>query len=121
MTLFLGLLFGSVGGVYLFLARREHSIEYLICGFVLVIYPYFLSNPLLIILVYSFLKAAPYGGVEWRFSTDAYLNFLFQRDIFDDTLQFTPDFLIISSCPVFDDPDPACGLTNSEPATAKQS
>ena len=36
MTLFLGLLFGSVGGVYLFLARREHSIEYLICGFVLV-------------------------------------------------------------------------------------
>ena len=51
--------------------------------------------PLLIILVYSFLKAAAYGGVEWKFSTDAYLNFLFQRDIFDDTLQFTPDYLII--------------------------
>ena len=51
--------------------------------------------PLLLIVIYSFLKAAPYGGVEWKFSTDAYLNFLFQRDIFDDTLQFTPDFLII--------------------------
>jgi spermidine/putrescine transport system permease protein len=51
--------------------------------------------PLIIILVYSFLVAAPYGGVQWQFSTDAYLNFLFQRDIFDDTLQFTPDFLII--------------------------
>ncbi|MDX8465329.1 ABC transporter permease [Mesorhizobium sp. VK23B] len=51
--------------------------------------------PLLIICVYSFLVAAPYGGVQWQFSTDAYLNFLFQRDIFDDTLQFTPDFLII--------------------------
>ncbi len=51
--------------------------------------------PLVIILVYSFLKAARFGGVEWQFSTDAYLNFLFQRDIFDDTLQFTPDFLII--------------------------
>lgn len=51
--------------------------------------------PLLIILVYSFLKAAPFGGVEWTFSTDGYLNFLFQRDIFDDTLQFTPDFLFI--------------------------
>lgn len=51
--------------------------------------------PLLIILVYSFLKAAPYGGVEWKFSTDAYLNFLFQKDIFDDTLQFVPDYLII--------------------------
>ena len=51
--------------------------------------------PLLIICIYSFLKAAPYGGVIWQFSTDAYLNFLFQKDIFDDTLQFTPDFLII--------------------------
>jgi spermidine/putrescine transport system permease protein len=51
--------------------------------------------PLLIILVYSFLKAAPYGGVVWKFSTDAYLNFLFQKDIFDDTLQFVPDYLII--------------------------
>ncbi|TIV11185.1 MAG: hypothetical protein E5V94_03760, partial [Mesorhizobium sp.] len=51
--------------------------------------------PLIIICVYSFLVAAPYGGVQWQFSTDAYLNFLFQRDIFDDTLQFTPDFLII--------------------------
>src|SRR6059058_5428893 len=61
----------------------------------LVIITVFGVLPLLIILVYSFLKAAPYGGVEWRFSTDAYLNFLFQKDIFDDTLQFTPDFLII--------------------------
>jgi spermidine/putrescine transport system permease protein len=51
--------------------------------------------PLVIILVYSFLKAASFGGVEWQFSTDAYLNFLFQKDIFDDTLRFTPDFLII--------------------------
>jgi spermidine/putrescine transport system permease protein len=51
--------------------------------------------PLLVICVYSFLKAAPYGGVEWKFSTNAYLNFLFQRDIFDDTLQFSPDYLYI--------------------------
>src|SRR5439155_8401717 len=61
----------------------------------LVIITVFGVLPLLIILVYSFLKAAPYGGVEWKFSTDAYLNFLFQKDIFDDTLQFTPDYLII--------------------------
>lgn len=52
-------------------------------------------GPLLVILVYSFLKAAPYGGVEWKFSTDAYLGFLFQRDIFDDTLQFSPVYLFI--------------------------
>ena len=61
----------------------------------LVIITIFGILPLLIIVIYSFLKAAPYGGVEWKFSTDAYLNFLFQRDIFDDTLQFTPDYLII--------------------------
>ncbi|MBI3673116.1 MAG: ABC transporter permease, partial [Rhizobiales bacterium] len=51
--------------------------------------------PLIIIGVYSFLKAAAYGGVVWEFSTDGYLNFLFQRDIFDDSLQFAPDYLII--------------------------
>ncbi len=51
--------------------------------------------PLLIIVVYSFLQAGPYGGVVWKFSTDAYLNFLFQKDIFDDTLQFVPDYLLI--------------------------
>lgn len=52
-------------------------------------------GPLILMLIYSFLKAAPYGGVEWKFTTDAYVYFLFQRDIFDDTLQFAPDFLII--------------------------
>jgi spermidine/putrescine transport system permease protein len=51
--------------------------------------------PLMLIVIYSFLKPAPYGGVQWIFSTDAYLNFLFQKDIFDDTLQFSPDFLLI--------------------------
>lgn len=66
MTLFLGLLFGSIGGVYLFLARREHSVEYLICGFVLVVYPYFLSSPLLIILVGAVLAAFPIARAkEW--------------------------------------------------------
>ena len=44
------------------------------------------SGPLLIMLVYSFLSAGPYGGVEWEFSTDGWLNVFMQRDIFDDTL-----------------------------------
>lgn len=51
--------------------------------------------PLVLICIYSFLQPYQNGGVIWQFSTDAYLNFLFQRDIFDDTLQFAPDFLII--------------------------
>lgn len=61
----------------------------------LVIITLFGIGPLLVILVYSFLKAAPYGGVEWKFSTDAYFSFLFQRDIFDDSLQFSPGYLYI--------------------------
>jgi spermidine/putrescine transport system permease protein len=51
--------------------------------------------PLLIMVVYSFLEAGEYGGVVWNFSTDAYVSFLFQRDIFDGTLTFSPDYLLI--------------------------
>jgi spermidine/putrescine transport system permease protein len=43
-------------------------------------------GPLFIVLVYSFLVKGDYGGVKWAFSTDAWFNVLFERDIFDDTL-----------------------------------
>jgi len=51
--------------------------------------------PLIIMLIYSFLVPATYGGVEWKFTIENYVAFLFQRDIFDDTLQFVPDYLQI--------------------------
>ena len=51
--------------------------------------------PLIIIVIYSFLKAAPYGGVVWSPSVEAYVSFLFQTDIFSDELVFSPDFLQI--------------------------
>ena len=51
--------------------------------------------PLLIMVIYSFLEAGEYGGVVWKFSTEAYVSFLFTRDIFDGTLTFSPDYLII--------------------------
>jgi spermidine/putrescine transport system permease protein len=51
--------------------------------------------PLSIALVYSFLEPGTYGGVEWVFSTDAYVQFLFERDIFDDTLAFNSAYLQI--------------------------
>jgi spermidine/putrescine transport system permease protein len=51
--------------------------------------------PLIIIIIYSFLKAAPYGGVVWSPSVEAYVSFLFQADIFTDELVFSPDFLEI--------------------------
>lgn len=53
------------------------------------------SGPLLITLTYSFLTPGDYGGVEWKFSTDAWFNVFFQRDIFEDTLMFADAHLSI--------------------------
>ena len=51
--------------------------------------------PLSIVLVYSFLEPGDFGGVSWVISFDAYVQLLFERDIFDDTLAFTTDYLQI--------------------------
>jgi spermidine/putrescine transport system permease protein len=51
--------------------------------------------PVGIMLVYSFLEPDTYGGVVWSFSFEAYIQFLFERDIFDETLSFSPDYLSI--------------------------
>jgi spermidine/putrescine transport system permease protein len=42
------------------------------------------AGPLLVVLVYSFLQAGQYGGVEWAFSTDAWFGILFSKDIFTE-------------------------------------
>jgi len=60
--------------------------------------PFFLAMaaffivPLGLIVVYSFLKAGPYGGVLQEFSWDAYVQILFEKD-FDGHLAFNPAFL----------------------------
>ena len=51
--------------------------------------------PLSIVLVYSFLQPGDFGGVSWVMSFDAYVQLLFERDIFDETLSFTTDYLEI--------------------------
>lgn len=51
--------------------------------------------PLSITLVYSFLEPGTYGGVTWSFSTEAYVQLLFERDIFDETLAFNAAYLNI--------------------------
>ncbi|TKT69313.1 ABC transporter permease [Aquamicrobium sp. LC103] len=51
--------------------------------------------PLLIVLVYSFLKPGSYGDVVWQFSPDAWVGVLFQRDIFDGTLSIADAHLSI--------------------------
>ena len=51
--------------------------------------------PLSIVLVYSFLEPGDFGGVSWVVSFDAYVQLLFEEDIFDETLSFTTDYLEI--------------------------
>jgi spermidine/putrescine transport system permease protein len=46
----------------------------------------FAAGPLLVMLFYSFLTPAPYGGVEWELSGKGWFGVFLTRDIFDDTL-----------------------------------
>ena len=59
MTLFFGLLFGSIGTVYLVYARRSHEPMFLIVGFALIIYPYLFSNIVMILIIGVLLSAIP--------------------------------------------------------------
>ncbi|MBU2961077.1 ABC transporter permease [Citreicella sp. C3M06] len=52
-------------------------------------------GPLLIVVVYSFLEAGPYGDVVWKFSGEGWFNVLFERDIFDDTVSIADAHLTI--------------------------
>jgi spermidine/putrescine transport system permease protein len=75
--------------------RRFRLSRWLLAGPAMFFIGVFGVVPLLIMLIYSILVAGTYGGVEWQFTTEAYVSFLFQRDIFDETLQFVPDYLQI--------------------------
>jgi spermidine/putrescine transport system permease protein len=52
-------------------------------------------GPLVIMLVFSFLTPGTHGGVEWKFSTDAWTGILFTRDIFDGTLKLADAHMTI--------------------------
>ncbi len=52
----------------------------------------FFVMPLALIVVYSFLKAGPYGGVLREFSWDAYIQIFFEKD-FDGHLAFNTAYV----------------------------
>jgi len=66
--------------------RRSTRRSWLLSTPALLVLAFAASGPLLIVLVYSFLTSGEYGGVIWDFSTDAWFNVVFLRDIFDGTL-----------------------------------
>ncbi|PWR23203.1 ABC transporter permease [Zavarzinia compransoris] len=54
----------------------------------------FMVLPLGLMLIYSFLQRATYGGVIWEVSFESYIQFLFERDL-DDSLIFNAAYLQI--------------------------
>ena len=53
------------------------------------------SGPLLIMVVFSFLTSGDYGGVKWEWSTEAWFQVAFYRDIFDYTVSIADAHLSI--------------------------
>ena len=54
----------------------------------------FMILPMCILLVFSFMEADPYGGVDPGFTFEGYIQILFERD-FDELLQFDATYLRI--------------------------
>lgn len=55
-----GLLFGSVGLGFFMYGRRQKAVVPLVCGLVLMIFPYFVSNTILLVAIGVVLIATPY-------------------------------------------------------------
>ena len=77
-----------------FAARRQTRNRLLLVAPALLIIGLIGIMPLSIVVVYSFLEPGPYAGVTWQPSFGAWVNVLFERDLFEDTLQ--PNYAHIS-------------------------
>ena len=58
--LFWGLIFGSLGAGYFIYGKKQGAIVPLVCGIVLCIFPYFVANTLLLVLIGVVVAAIPY-------------------------------------------------------------
>ena len=59
-SLLWGLLFSSIGFGYFLYGKKQHSVVPLLCGITLMVYPYFVSGNVLIVVIGSALSAIPY-------------------------------------------------------------
>ncbi|MDH3742998.1 MAG: ABC transporter permease [Hyphomicrobiales bacterium] len=76
------------------LPRDIRTRRWLGLGPAMVVIGIFMVLPMMILVVFSFLEADPYGGVEPVFSLEAYIQILYEID-FDDTVVFNPIYLNI--------------------------
>ena len=75
--------------------RRDTRNRWLLSAPALIILLFAAIGPLAIVVIYSFLTKGGYGGVEWKFSTDAWYSVIFQKDIFTDAVTFADAHLQI--------------------------
>jgi len=75
--------------------RRDLRIRQVLLLPSLLVIGFGLVLPICIVVIYSFLRPGTYGGVIWDFTFSAYIQFLFERDIFDNTLTFQTAYLEI--------------------------
>ncbi len=75
--------------------RRKTRANWLLSTPALLLLLFAASGPLFIVIVYSFLSSGNYGGVIWEFSTEAWFNVLYTKDIFDDTVSLSDAHLSI--------------------------
>ena len=61
--------------------RRKTRANWLLSTPALLLLLFAASGPLIIVVIYSFLSSGNYGGVVWEFSTDAWFNVLYTKDI----------------------------------------
>ena len=59
-SLLWGLLFGSVGLGFLVYGKKQKAVVPLVCGLVLMIFPYFIANTILLVAIGVGLIALPY-------------------------------------------------------------
>lgn len=76
-------------------ARRANRTRWALLTPTLVVLLFAASGPLLIVLVYSFLTPGDYGGIVWKFSTDAWFSVVAERDFFTEEITFADAHLSI--------------------------
>ena len=59
-SIFWGFLFGSIGIGFFIYGRKQQKMVPLACGLLLMVFPYFVTNTILLVVIGALLMAAPY-------------------------------------------------------------
>jgi len=65
VDLLLGLFFGAIGTAYVVYAKKQYSAEFAIAGAGLILYSYFFTSLLAIVLIGAAIAAAPFAWQRW--------------------------------------------------------